>query len=222
MARGKSKDEDPSRLDAAATALVSRLVDVGIDGFGPLDSAATVADAARRRHGKVEDAIDDLVSAHGKLAAGNGFVTGLGGFVTLPVALPANIAGFYVVATRMVAGIASLRGYDLSRPEVRSAVLLTLVGADASSVLSKAGLNPGGRVAGLALKRLPAPALMVLNKGIGFRLLSQVGRHGLGRLGRGIPLAGGVIGAGLDWWLLRKIADDARSDFPSTPELTRG
>ena len=214
--------EPQGGLEKAATSLVSRLIDAGIDGAGPLDPAASVAQKALLKHGDAERAIDELVSGHTKLAAANGFVTGLGGFITLPVALPANIAGFYGIATRMVAGIAHLRGYDVSREEVRSAVLLTLVGADSTSVLAKAGLSPTGRVAGLALNKLPGPALMVLNKGIGFRLLSQVGRKSLGRLGRGVPLAGGVIGAGLDWWLLRKIADNARREFVQQKQVTAG
>ena len=206
-------------LEKTAAALVSRLVEAGIDGVGPLDPAATVADQARALARDTEAAIEDLVAAHTKLAAANGFVTGLGGFVTLPVALPVNVAGFYAVATRMVAGIAHLRGYDLDRAEVRSAVLLTLVGADATSVLARAGLDTTGRIAGVALQRLPGPALMMLNKGIGFRLLSQLGRSGLGRLGRGVPLAGGVIGAGLDSWLLRKIANAARDEFVPHAQL---
>ncbi len=205
--------QDGSRLERAATVLVTRLVDAGIDGVGPLDPAAAVADAARTRSPGVDAAVDDLVSSHGRLAAAGGFVTGIGGFFTLPVALPANVAGFYGIATRMVAGIAHLRGYDVTRPEVRTAVLLTLVGADAKSLLHKAGMNPSGRIADLALQRLPGPALMVLNKGIGFRLLAQIGKKSLSRLGRAVPLAGGAIGAGLDLWLLRKIADSARKEF---------
>jgi len=203
-----------SGMEKAATGLVSRLIDAGIDGIGPLAPAAAVADKAKAgRDGDVEAAIDDVVALHTKLAAAGGFVTGLGGFITLPIALPANVAGFYGIATRMVAATAHLRGYDLSREEVRTAVLLVLVGADADTILTKAGMSPMGRVAGLAVKRLPAPALMVLNKGIGFRLLSQLGKKGLGRLGRGVPLAGGLIGAALDWWLVRRIARAAREEF---------
>lgn len=202
-----------SRFENAATALVERIVDAGIDGVGPMEPAAVVADQARGRHARLEDAIDDLVGGHAKLAAAGGFVTGLGGFVTLPVALPANVAGFYGIATRMVAGIAHLRGYDVSRPEVRTAVLLSLVGADSKNLLQRTGFSPMGKITDLALGRLPAPALMVLNKAIGFRLMSQVGRKSLSRLGRGLPLAGGVIGGGADWWLLRRIADSARREF---------
>lgn len=214
MAKDRSPDGS-SRSEQLATQLVQRLVDAGIDGVGPVDAARDVAERARQSTSSTGAATKKLVRSHTRLAAAGGFVTGLGGFLTMPVALPANVVGFYVLATRMVAGIAHLRGYDLTRDEVRSAVLLALVGADADDLLAKAGMaTPGGRVRNLALRRLPGPALMVVNKGIGFRLLSQLGRRGLGRLGRGVPLAGGVIGAGLDAWLLRKIASAAQEEFP--------
>ncbi len=198
----------------SATRLVERLLDVGIDGKAPFDSAASVARAARDKHGSEEKAIDAIVGDHVKLAAAGGFVTGLGGFVTLPVALPANVAGFYLIATRMAAAIAHLRGYDLSRAEVRSAVLLSLVGADSDDLLKKAGYASTGRLANLAAERLPGPVLMAVNKGVGFRLLTQVGRKTFGRLGRGVPLMGGVIGAGLDGYMIKQIAEHVRTEFP--------
>jgi hypothetical protein len=148
------------------------------------------------------------------MGAAGGFVTSLGGFVTLPVALPANVLEFYLVATRMVAGIASARGYDIRQPEVRSAVLLALVGADADDLLSKAGLTKTGRLANLAAQQLPGPALMVVNKAVGFRLLTQVGKKTLTRFGKAVPLVGGVVGAGLDTYLLKRIADHSRHEFP--------
>ncbi|TNM68878.1 hypothetical protein FHN55_05405 [Streptomyces sp. NP160] len=211
----KAQHDDGGRLSQAATQLVRRLVDLGIDGAGPLAPAADAAAAARRKHSDVEDAIDALVSSSTRSAAVGGFVTGLGGFVTLPVALPANLLGYYVIATRTVAGTAALRGYDLSSEEVRSAVLLVLADEDGGALLSKFGLaGPGGLVTRLARKQLAGPGLAVLNKAIGFQLLSRLGRSGLSRLGRGLPLAGGVLGAGLDAYALRRTAKAARSAFP--------
>ncbi|MGQ7296526.1 EcsC family protein [Quadrisphaera sp. KR29] len=210
-----SDDADRSRLSQAATQLVRRLVDLGIDGAGPLAPAAEAAEAARRKHADVDDAIDALVSSSTRSAAVGGFVTGLGGFVTLPVALPANLLGYYVIATRTVAGTAALRGYDLSSEQVRSAVLLVLADEDGGALLSKFGLaGPGGLVTRLARKQLNGPGLAVLNKAIGFQLLSRLGRSGLSRLGRGLPLAGGVLGAGLDAYALRRTAKAARAAFP--------
>jgi hypothetical protein len=200
-----------------AAGLVDRLLDVGIDGRGPFDSARTVADNALSGQGDVERAIDTVITRHTKLAAAGGFVTGLGGIIALPVALPTNVVEFYAIATRMVGAIASLRGYDVREQGTRSAVMLTLVGADADDLLKKAGIGGAGRLADLAAQRLPGPALMVLNKGIGFRLVSSVGRSALSRFGRGVPVVGGVVGAGMDAYLLRRIAGHARKEFPARP-----
>src|SRR4029079_692968 len=122
-----------------ATKMIERLMDVGIDGRGRFASAQKVADVAIAEHPDVEGAIGATVRAHLLLGAVGGFVTGLGGFITMSVALPANVLEFYLVATRMVATIASIRGYDIRRPEVRSAILLALVGADSDDLLAKAG-----------------------------------------------------------------------------------
>jgi hypothetical protein len=201
----------------AGTKMVERLLDVGIDGRGRFDSAQKVADSARAAHQDVEGAVDAIVRSHLLRGAAGGFVTGVGGFVTMPIALPANVLGFYLVATRMVAGIAATRGYDIARSEVRSAVLLALVGADSEDLLKKAGYAGTGRLANLAAQRLPGPALMALNKGVGFRLLSRVGKKSLTRFGRAVPLVGGFIGAVLDTFLLKRIADHARREFPPGP-----
>lgn len=210
----------PGGVAGAAARIVERLLELGIDGRGPVDSAQLVADKARTGHPEADGAIDAVVRQHLKIAAAGGFVTGLGGFVTLPVALPVNVAEFYLIATRMVASIACLRGYDLHQPEVRSAVLLALVGADSDDLLRTAGVAPGGRLASLAAERLPGPALMMVNKGVGFRLLSQIGRKGLQRFGKAVPLVGGAVGAGVDVYLLHRIADHARHEFPPRMALT--
>ncbi len=195
--------------------LVQPLLDVGIDGKGPLPSAQKVADAARLKSGTVEEAVDRVVRTHLALAGSGGFLTGLGGFVTLPLALPVNVVEFYLVATRMTAAIAALRGYDLTQPQIRTAVLLALVGADADDLLRKAGVvTPTGKLTDLAAQRLPGPALMVVNKAVAFKLVSTVGRQTFTRLGRALPFAGGAVSAGLDSYMLKRIADHTRTEFP--------
>ena len=65
------------------TGVFERLMDVGIDGKGRFDSAQKIADVARVAHPDAERAIDAIVRSHLRLAAAGGFVTSLGGFVTL-------------------------------------------------------------------------------------------------------------------------------------------
>lgn len=209
-------------LTGAATRLVERLLDVGIDGRGPFDSADQVAATAlKHSRGDVEAAIRAIVRDHRQMAAVGGFVTGLGGFFTMIVALPANILGFYVIGTRMTAAIAKVRGYDINQPEIRSAVLLSLMGADADDLLKKAGLQAaGGRLSSMATDRLPAPALMVLNKAVGFQLLGRIGQGTFAKLGRAVPVVGGALGAGVDVYMLGRIAKQATVEFP--PVTTYG
>lgn len=205
----------PNQFEAAAISLVGRLVDIGIDGLGPLRPARQVADKAlREAGGDVEAAVDDIVRSHGRIAAAGGFATGIAGFMTIVVSIPANLVEFYAVATRMTAAIAHLRGYDVDQPAVRTEILLTLVGTDSRSVLAKARIGgPKDILTEGALGQLPAPALMLINKAIGMNLLSQFSRRMLSRLGRLVPVAGGAVGAGLDWKLLRGIGKDARARF---------
>lgn len=208
--------EDPaSGGNGAVAKVVQNLLEVGIDGRGRFDSAARIADAALAKHGADPDkAVDEIVNHHLRLAGASGFLTNLGGFAAMAVSLPANVFGFYVLATRMAAAVAHVRGHDLTRPTVRSAVLLSLVGADAQDLLAKAGMTaPTGRLAGLASQQLPAPALMVVNKAVGFRILSQAGKGVFARFGKAVPLVGGAVGAGMDVWLLKQLADHVRTEF---------
>ena len=203
-----------SPMAGAVSAMIERLMDVGIDGRGPFSSARDVADMAVAEHREVEPAIDAMVRSHLRLAAANGFVTSLGGFVASPIALPANVLGFYLIATRLVAGIAASRGHDIGRSEVRSAVLLALVGADADDLLTKAGGAGTGQLVNLAAQRLPGPVLMAVRKGVMFRLLLRIGKKSSSRFGKVVPVAEGLVGAGLDAYLLKRIADHARLEFP--------
>jgi hypothetical protein len=191
---------------------------VGIDGLGPIESARSVAGLATASTPDSDAAIAKIVRAHVRLAAGGGFVTSVGGFVTLPVALPANVVTFYILATREVAAIAAVRGHDVSRDNVRTAVLLALTGSDSADILRKAGVAPGaGRVTSFALRGLPPAVLMAVNKGVAFRVVTQLGKKGLSRLGRGVPLVGGVVGGGLDALLMRRIGKRADADFTAMP-----
>ena len=212
----------PRGASAVVYKVLKPILDVGIDGKGPLPSAQQVADQARMKTGNLDEAVEQVIRIHLAMAGAGGFVTGFGGFVTMPIALPVNVAEFYFVATRMTAAIAALRGYDLSQHHIRTAVLLALVGADADDLIRKAGIvSPTGRLTDMAAQQLPGPALMMVNKGIAFRLIGTVGRSTFSRLGRGLPFVGGGVSAGIDAYMLKKIADHAKQEFPlRAPSVT--
>lgn len=196
--------------------LVLLLLSFGLDGKGPLSSAKDLAENALT-HAKTREAAVGRVARRAMVGgAAGGFATGVGGFVTMPVAMPVNVFEFYVQAVRMVGAIAHLRGYNVKEPEIRTAILLTLIGSNSDDVLTKAGIpTGGGQFVGLATRGLPPSVLILLNKAVGFRIARGVVEKMFTRLGRGIPLAGGVFAGGLDGIMMKRIADQAMKEFPA-------
>ena len=186
-----------------------------IKGVGPLPSAVSVAEKhLRENEGAVDKAISDVVKNHVALAAGEGFVTNLGGLTTAPATIPANIAGLALLQCRMVATIAHLRGYDLEDGRVRNAILLCVLGEDAVKALVKKRRVPG-RPSLLVTAPVHDPELDGLIAGeVTSALISRVlGKKATGAVVRRVPVAGGVYGAGTDGWHTRQVGKYAASEL---------
>ncbi len=191
------------------------LLSIGIDGRGPMTSAADLAHAARARSATTEEAVARVTLDAVVTTANGGLLTGVEGFAPTAVTLPLNVAEFYVQAARMVSAIATLRGHDVDDYEVRRAVLQTLVRTQTDSVLVKAiSSSRGGALTERVLNVLPAGALLAVNKGIGYHLLRAMSERMLRRFGLVAPLVSGVLVAATDGWMMRRIAEQARVDFP--------
>lgn len=230
MSRSKTPIRQPDQNHAQENArqlddpqvnrVVRQLLNFGLDGKGPLHPAGDLAQKARSKSTNDKQALRQLDRKALLGGSIGGFATGIGGFITMPLAIPVNVFEFYIQATRTVGAIATLRGYDLNQPQIRTAVLLTLVGSRSSKVLKTTGIHPpSGGMSGLALRQLSPETLMLVNKAIGIRLLRSIGEQALTRLGRGIPLAGGAIGAGLDLWMMKRITSHAHKEFPAQDTL---
>src|SRR6476619_7341032 len=86
--------EQANTQPRGASAMVYRvlqpILDVGIEGKGPLPSAQHAADQARLKNDSGEAAGEHVVRMHRAMAATGGVVTGFGGFVTTPEAQAVN------------------------------------------------------------------------------------------------------------------------------------
>lgn len=145
-----------------------------------------------------EKAIDKLIINQIAKCGTNGFLTGLGGLITLPVTLPANITGVLYIQMRMIASIAYINGYDIKSDEVKTFVYLCLTGKSAVDIVKQVGIKVGTKLTQNVLKKLPGTVLIAINKAVGFRLVTKFGTKGAINLGKMVPLVGGVIGGGVD------------------------
>lgn len=169
-----------------------------LDGIPGMDSAYEMADDFLSKHDSTDKAIDSLIRWQNTKAATSGFLTGLGGIITLPVAIPANIASVMYVQIRMIAAIAHMKGHDLKDDQVKTFVFVCLTGQSASSILKKGGIQAGNAFAKQAIVKIPGEAIKAINKRVGFRLVTKFGQKGVVNLGKAIPIAGGLIGGTVD------------------------
>lgn len=169
-----------------------------INGIPGTDTAYELAENFMAKNDSIDKAINSLVRWQNTKSVTSGFLTGLGGLITLPVAIPVNIASVTYVQIRMIAAIAHMRGYDLKDDQVKTFVFVCLTGQSASDILKQAGIKAGTALTRQAIKKIPGEIIKSINKAVGFRLVTKFGEKGVVNLGKAVPLVGGFIGGTVD------------------------
>lgn len=184
-----------------------------LDGLPVLGTPQELAASIRDGGGSAEEQIERLVRRHIALSSATGFVTGLGGWLTLPITLPADLVGVALLQLHMAASVAALAGHDPTLPVNRERVIGCLV-----------GVNPEDDGRDIEQETIDRTALKVAEKGLNF-VISNVGQlmswgtkkvvegQIKRRLIRGVPVIGGVIGAVSDGYVTAQVSRAARDTF---------
>lgn len=203
-----------SPLDKLGSALMKQLMKVVDEGVGPITGSRDYAEARLAHFGDPEKAIKRIVAETTASSGMAGFVTGLGGFITLPATLPANIAGQAILNARMVGAIAHLRGWDLQDELVRNSVLITIAGGTPNAVLTEFGVTVARKSAEAAIQKLPMTIVREINKRVGFMLIAKYGtKRSVVTLSKLVPGFGGVVGGAVDAAFTRIVGRLARRSF---------
>ena len=187
--------------------------EMAVGGIPGLDTAEELAQSYMKGGGSKIDQVNSLIRWQNTKAGTSGFLTGLGGIITLPVALPANITSVLFVQIRMIASIAVIGGYDIRDDQVKSLVYLCLAGNSAKDIAKGAGVVLGTKLSNSAIKSISGKTLTVINQKVGFRLFTKFGEKGVINLGKMVPLAGGFIGGAFDSVTTNTIGNVARNTF---------
>ncbi|RSO36947.1 EcsC family protein [Acinetobacter lactucae] len=187
--------------------------DKAVNGVVGLDSAYDLAKDYKKTDDSLYNQVNSLIRWQNTKAGTSGFITGLGGIITLPVAIPANVASVMYVQIRMIAAIAHMGGHNLNDDRVRSLVFVCLTGNAAKDILKDVGIVVGKKIAENAIKNISGKTITAINKKVGFRLLTKFGEKGAINLGKTIPLFGGIVGATFDSITANTIGNIARDTF---------
>lgn len=191
--------------------------DKAVNGLGVLGSAQELGNEYLRdnKNNKI-DAANSLIRWQNAKAATGGFVTNIGGIVTMPVSIPTNMASSLYIQLRMIAGIAHIGGHDIFDDKTKTLCFICLTGNSAGEVVKQAGVQLGTKFTAASIQKyITGEMIKSMNKAVGFRLVTKAGTTGLLNLTKMVPLIGGVIGGGFDAITTNIVGDTARNAFIS-------
>lgn len=160
-----------------------------------------------------EIAAKELIKYQIAKCGASGFVSGLGGALTLAVTLPANVTSVLYIQLRMIAAIAYMGGFDIQSDQVQTIAYACLTGSAVSDILKQTGIKVGQKIAVSAINKIPGKVLISINQKVGFRLLTKFGTKGVVNLVKLVPVAGGIVGGTIDVGTTKIIANNAYNIF---------
>ena len=199
MTSSKQKESE-EHSDSKFLAITQWITDCAVDGVPPLTSAENLAKEYLLDRGYVshDHRVEALIRWETSKNFTTGFLTGLGGILTLPVSVPAALGAAWVVQARLAGAIAHIYGHDLRSDRVRTLVLLSLVGDSAKEVVKRVGIEIGKKSFHQLLMKIPGRVLIEINKKVGYRLITKAGEKGIINLTKAVPIVGGVVGGIVD------------------------
>lgn len=187
--------------------------DKAVSGFPGIDSSYEMAENYLKNQPDKIKAANSLIRWQNTKAGTSGFLAGLGGIITLPVTIPANLASIMYIQIRMIAAIAVVGGYDLKDDRVKSLVYACMTGNAAKEIIKDVGLVAGRKFAIEGIKNISTKSIVAINQKVGFRLVTKFGEKGVINLGKLVPIVGGVIGGSVDSYTTNVIGNIARNTF---------
>ncbi len=162
-----------------------------------------------KKHDTTEGACRAMLRNQVVKCTTSGVITGFGGFITMPVAIPANVGSVIYVQMRMIACVAYMAGYELHTDQTQTFVYACLAGVAVNSLVKQAGIKFGVKFANGLIKKIPGKVLTKINQKVGFRFITKYGTKGIINLGKLLPGVGALVGGGLDLVETKVIADRA-------------
>jgi uncharacterized protein (DUF697 family) len=164
--------------------LLIKILDMAYDKA--IAPAIVMGDNYLEGKGDLNAQVNLLIKYQVAKTSATGFLTGMGGLITLPVAIPADVAATIYVQTKMIAAIAHMGGYDIRDDKVKTLVYVCLVGDAVKDVLTE------------------------ISVGIVRRSLIRASGKSLSKV---LPFLGGVIGGTINGVTTKAIGKIAKKMF---------
>ena len=176
-------------------------------------SAEDLAEEYRRSSGSLSSQVDSLINWQCAKTGASGFMAGVGGAMTLPVTIPAELSAVMFVHLRMVASIAHMGGHNIYDDKVKTMAFLCLCGDSAREVLRQTGVQAAVRAGENIIAKISGEVIKNINKSVGYRLLTKAGEKGTINLMKLVPLLGGLASGAINAASTKTIGKTAKKVF---------
>lgn len=156
-----------------------------------------------------EEACSAIIAEQTAKCSTSGFLAGLGGFLTLPATLPANIGTVIYWQMRMIACVAHIADFDLKNEATKVFIFSCLAGLSLDDLLIKISPTADGKFFYELICNASQSVLSEIKEAAAQGIVTKYSTKSLVNLGNLIPGIGGVIGSSVDMADTKAIGDRA-------------
>ena len=139
-----------------------------------------------------------------------GAATGLGGLITLPVAVPADLAASWRIQATMVFAIAYIYGHTAETTDLKTDIYIILAGNAAKEALRRVGIETAkGITKKMVGKYITREMMKRMWKVVGQKIITKAGQKSLTSFVKMVPIVGAPVGFVFNWIYARIVGNFA-------------
>lgn len=143
----------------------------------------------------------------------NGFIgaiTGVGGLITLPVTIPADLVISWKIQIFIALCVAYVYGHNSRTTDIKTDVYLILAGDSAKEALKRLGIEASKGVTKKAINKYITREVMVkIWNVIPQKIITKAGEKSLTSFMKMVPLVGAPVGYAFDWVAAKTVGKTA-------------
>lgn len=182
-----------------------KIYQCAMDGYMKFNSAKMIATYYQSQRENPCKAIDLMIKKESLKVGASGFITNLGGLLTLPISLPVNTFALLLFQFRLILAIAIIYKVDISEPKMKPYFYLLICG------------QSGGQLVQEYLKRYfmnrAQSFTYMASRKICKAIIMQHGIKNISKCFKMLPFMGGIVAGAIDGGFTYKMAYFANKEL---------
>ena len=152
-----------------------------------------------------------------------GAIGGLGGVLSLPISVPAELVASWKIQVNMAMAVATVYGHDTSSKDFKTDIYLIMAGDRARESLKKMGIEVGEKLTHKILEKILTDEIRIhIRNAIPQAIIRKTGRSTGGRLMKLVPVASAPVNFAFDYGAAKVIGRTAINYYSTRADKGEG